>query len=290
MLLRILFFILLYFTFSCALELKKEYIISSQDFNLSHVDPSISQDIRLYRFDDNRYQKSFNTKTLITKLQNHGISIDNSHSGVIYVKRRHSLNLSSLKEKIKAYYLRHYDTMKIHDITIKSNSFIAELPNDFSLSFKKSAYLYARSSLQLQSKNAKKRLFLNYEIKASIKVFKASHNINRGKILSQTDFSYAYEVFKRFTSIPVQHALQGRQRLKKRLVSGKILYHKDLEALPDVLKNKTVNVRLISGSVHLEFQAISMEDGHVGDEIMIKKRDGTRLKAKVVSPNLVEIQ
>ena len=280
--------ILVSYTFS--LELKSEYRVHDLDFNASSIDPSIKEDFIIFHFEKSRHQKSYTSSKLIKILNEKGISVIDKSKGIVHLKRHSDLDYTPLKQEIKDYYLSFYPDMHIQDIIIKSGSFIQRLPQEYKLIFKKSAYLYPRSSLQVLSSQDNKRHFLSYELKATIKLFKASHNINRGKILSQTDLIYKEEVFTRLKALPLQSVLKGRHRLKKRLIGGKVIYLSDIEKLPAVIKNKSVNVRLISGNVQLEFQAISMEDGYIGDEVFIKKRDGNRLKAKVISTNLVEIQ
>jgi len=288
--LKLLFLLIFSSSFLFSLGLKEHYKINGLDFNASHIDPSISKDFIIYHFEENRHKKSFTSSKLLKKLQIKGMELSDESKGIVHVQRNSNLDYAPITKEIKAYYLSHYPKMSIKEVKYLKSSFIEDLGLDYTLSFKNKAFLYQRSSLQIFSNKTGKRHFLSYEIKASLKVFKARHNINRGKILTPLDLRTTIEIFKRFKGMPVQNSLKRRQRLKKRLIEGKILYLHDIEKLPDVLKNKEVNVRYISGNVRLEFVAISLEDGHIGEEINIKKRDGQRLKAKVISPNLVEIQ
>jgi len=273
-----------------ALGLKDTYTISHLDFNASHIDPSIQNDFIIYRFEKNQHKKSFTSSRLLLSLQGSGLLLEDNTKGIVHVNRSSSLDLGPLKEKIKAYYHGFYPKMRIKEISFKQNSFVENSLDEYELGFKKNAYLYNHSSLRLTSKKKKKRHFLSYELKAYIKVFKASHNIKRGKILTPNDLNHQEELFKRFTSLPLQGHLKEKMRLKKRLLKGKTLYLNDMQILPSVLKGKRVNVRFISGQVRLEFQAICLEDGQIGDEVNIKRKDGKRLKAKVINTNLVEIQ
>lgn len=288
--LKLFFLFILSSSFLFSLDLKEEYKVDGFDFKASDIDASIDNDFIIYHFEKNRHHKSFTSSKLLKKLQDAGIILDDATKGIVHVQRNSKLDYAPITQKIKSYYHRYYPKMQIKEVKYLQNSFIHDLGKDYILSFKKTAYLYQRSSLQILSNKTGKRHFITYEIKASLKVFKARHNINRGKILTSLDLSINIEDFKRFKGMPVQNALKGRLRLKKRLIEGKVLYLQDIEKLPDVLKNKEVNVRYISGNVHLEFIAISLEDGHIGEEINIKKRDGQRLKAKVLGPNFVEIQ
>lgn len=290
MFLRVFFLIYCLCLHLNALELKSEYILYGLDFNASTIDSSITEDFKLYQFEKNRFHKSLTSSKLIQTLQKHGLEVNDKSKGIVHLTRHSKLDYTPLEDAIKQYYLHYFPKMHIQEIIFKQGSYIQALPDDYELIFKKSAYLYSRSNLQIISKKQKIRHFLSYEIKARLKLFKASHNINRGKILSQIDLSYEEVAFERLKGLPLQKVLTNRYRPKKRLASGKIIYLKDIEKLPLVVKNKRVNVRLVSGNVRLEFQAMSLQDGHIGDEISIKKHDGKRLKAKVIGTNLVEIQ
>ena len=271
-------------------ELKDNYTISGLEFNASTVSPSIKKDFILYKFEKNQHQKTFTASKLILKFQEKGLILEDRSKGIIHLKRKSNIDLNDLSVKIEHYYKTFFPKMRISGVEFKQGSYIDALSDGIELKFKKKAYLYNRSSLQIISKKDNKRHFINYELHAFIKVFKASHNIKRGKILTPLDLKYQEVPFTRLKGLPVQDLSILNLRIKKRLVEGKVLYQHDIEKLPDVIKDKSVNVRLISGKVHLEFQAISLQDGHIGDEINIKKKDGKRLKAKVISPYLVEIQ
>lgn len=273
-----------------ALDLKNNYTISHLDFNASHIDPYIQNDFIIYRFEKNQHIKAFTSSKLLQNLQDSGLLLEDKSRGIVHINRSSSLDYEPIREKIRAFYRGYYPEIKIKEISFKQNSFIERALGGYELDFKKNAYLYHQSTLQLTSKRNKKRHFLSYELKAYINVFKASHNLNRGTILTPIDLNYKEEEFKRFTSLPVQDNLKVKMRLKKRLAKGKILYLNDMQRLPSVLKGKNVSVRFTSGQVHLEFQATCLEDGHIGDEVNIKRKDGKRLKAKVINTNLVEIQ
>lgn len=273
----------------CA-ELKADYTISSQELNASAIFPQIKDDFTIYKFAKHRYKKSFSSAVLIQTFKEHNILLEDKSQGIIHFKRASSLDFTPLEEKVKAYYLSHYPSMQISSITFKLHSFLQKLPTAYTLDFKPNAYRYKSSSLQLTSPKSKKRHFISYEIHASVKLFKASHNINRGKILKPIDLVYTNEPFERLKGSILKALDESDLRVKKRLSEGRILYEKDLEIVPSVLRNKTVYARMVSGNVHLEFQAKSLQDGQVGDIVLIQKSDKQRLKAKVIGKSLVEIE
>ncbi|MDF1882127.1 flagellar basal body P-ring formation protein FlgA [Sulfurimonas sp. MAG313] len=259
------------------------------DFNASVIDSRIQNDFVIYHFNHNQYQKAFVSKKLLKLFPFSDLDEDKSQ-GLVHVKRKSNINYAPIIQDIKDYYEHYYPTIFIQDISFTQKTFIKKLPSDYVLSFKPKAYLYAKSSLKIQSPSIKKKFFLSYKVFATIKAFKASHNINRGKILSLNDVSYEAITFTRLKALPLRSFTEQKVRLKKRLIKGKLLYLSDIENLPLVIKGESVNVRLISGQVRLEFQAIALADGHIGDEISIKKKDGKKLRAKVISFKLVEIQ
>ncbi len=216
--------------------------------------------------------------------------LSNEIPSIIHVQRKSDVKLDRLREEIRSYYYEHYPTVSIKGVSVKSNTFLSKLPDEYQLTFKPNAYLYRRSSLQLTSKDKKERYFFTYTLNATIKLFKARHNINRGKILTRLDLIYKEIEFKRLKGLPVKDFDKNQYRLKKRLPKDKTLYAHDIEELPYVLKDKPLNVRLISGKVHLEFQAVSLEDGNKGAHVLIQKTDGKKLKARVIGRNLVEIE
>ena len=271
-------------------DLKTHYTIDTLEFNASHIDPHVESDFVLYHFENNQHHKAFSTSKIFSLFHNQGLRLKSQNSGVIHVQRSSAINLEPIIKQIKSYYQSYYPDITIDKVILKSNGYIKKLPKTYSLNFKPKAYLYHRSTLQLSSGKAAQRYFFSYTLHARIKLFKARHNINRGKILAQLDIIPKEETFKRLKALPLKGLNRGQFRLKKRLAKGKILYTQDIEELPYVLKDKTVNVRLVSGKVHLEFQAVSLEDGHIGQYVSIKKTDGKKLKAKVISRNLVEIE
>ena len=273
-----------------AIALKSEYAIDTLDFNASAIDPQIDNDFLIYRFDQNRHKKTFTSSRLLQVFEDQGLQLEDTSRGIIHVQRTSDVDLEPVLHKLKAYYHSYFPDMDIKKVSLDSSSFIEELPRDYRLVFKPNAYLYNHSSFKILSEESTERFFIRYEIQAKMKLFKARHNINRGKILTPKDVLSVQTEFKRFKGLPMV-SLPGQQvRVKKRLTKGKILYQHDIEPLPAVLRDKPVNVRFISGKVHLEFQATSLDDAGIGEYVYIEKSDGKKLKAKVIHKNLVEIE
>ena len=275
-------------TFSATLE--SYYTLPTSELNASVICPEIKDDFTIYSFDKNKNRKSFSSKTLIKLFDSYDLTLIDESRGIVHFERTSDINLEPIKKDIKAYYLSYYPQMHINAILLKTNTPIMHLPETYTLTFRPNAYQHKHSSIQLTSNESNERFFLRYTIEATVKVFKASHNINRGKILSYVDLKHTSEPFKRFTGTPLASIGKSSVRLKKRLPKGKIVYERDVESPPSVLKNKTVYARFIEGNVHLEFQAVSLQDGRIGDVISIQKKDKTRLKAKVIGKNQVEIE
>lgn len=273
-----------------AIDLKPEYAMSTQDFNASTIDKNIKNDFLIFRFKKNRHKKTFNSAYLINLFNEHNILLKDKTKGLVHVKQISNVDLEPVKSAIKKYYQEHYLSMQIDSVSIKSSSFIQDLNEEYKLIFKPKAYRYSSSSLQINMLKSKKRYFINYKINAKLKLFKARSNINRGKILTRIDVLYNSEDFTRLRGTPLKPSHKAQIRLRKRIQEGKIIYERDIELLPDVLKGKHVLARMIDGNVHLEFQATSLQDANIGDKIYIKKSNGKRLRVKVTGKNQVEIE
>lgn len=272
-------------------ELKTDYTLSNQELNASIIYPQIKDDFTLYTFANHRYKKSFSSAVLIALFKEHGITLEDKSRGIVHFKRASSLDLAPIEEKIKAYYLSYYPTMQISSISFVTHSFIQKLPAEYELVFKPKAYHYRKSTLQLNVPlPSKTRHFISYNIEAKVKLFKASRNINRGKILSPIDLLHTNEPFERFSGPLLDGLTKSDLRVKKRLSEGNVVYEHDVELVPAVLKNKIVYAQMSSGNVHLEFQARSLQDAQIGEMIFIQKSDKQRLKARVVGKNLVKIE
>ncbi len=285
-----LILLLLIFTNLFSTSLKSSYTIFSNEFNASIIDNSIKNDFVIYTFKNNRHKKSFYTKDLSLIFEKNHHKLESSSIKLVHVKHVSNVDLKPIKEKIKAYYLHYYPQMRISDIKIDVSSFINTLPSEYTLEFKSNAFHYAHSSLLLKDTKHKKRYFMNYTLTAELRLLKARHNINRGKILTQIDVINSNVKFKRLKAQPFSFKQKTDIRVKKRLLAGKILYQKDFEDLPAVLKGQAVLVHLINGSVQLEFQAIALQDACIGDEIYVEKSNKKRFRVKVMGKNQVEIK
>ena len=290
MFLKFLFIFFLITTSIFATVLKQNYLIEGKDFNASMIDNTIEDDFTIFSFDENKHKRAFSSSRLISIFKKNNIVLQDRTRGLVHIKQKSSVNFNPIKEKIKQHYKQHYPDMKIISIFINSSSFIKALPYEYELVFKSNAYKYSVSSVQLKTPNTKKRLFINYKINAKIKLFKARHNINRGKILTPSDTIYKLYDFERLKGIPLKKSHTSKIRLKKRIPEGKIIYEHNIELLPDILKGNKVLVKLVNGSVSLEFQAISLQDAHKGDHIYVQKSNGKRLLVTVIGKNQVEIE
>jgi flagella basal body P-ring formation protein FlgA len=288
--LRLLLLSLLISSSVFAIALKSEYAIDALDFNASAIDPQVDNDFLIYRFDQNRHKKSFTSSRLLQIFEDQGMQIEDASGGIVHVERTSNVDLEPVVQKVKAYYHSYFPDMHIEKVFLDSSSFIEKLPRDYTLVFKSKAYLYNHSSFKLLTEGSTERFFIRYKIQAKMKLFKARHNINRGKILTPKDILSVQAEFKRLKGLPLVSLTEQQVRVKKRLAKGKILYQHDIEPLPSVLKDKPVTVRFISGKVHLEFQATSLDDAGIGEYVYIEKSDGKKLKAKVIHKNLVEIE
>jgi len=199
------------------------------------------------------------------------------------------------KELIKAFKHK-YNTIKIEKVVIKPvNSF----PNDFikykfdSISIKD--YDLRKNSgnfiVIYENDNSKKiRIFFKYKILAKISLFKAKHNIRRGKILSQNDYEKVVVKFDRIPLNFVKDLKSGVFISKNFITKDSVITNFMIKKMTLVRKKDILTSIINDGGLQIEFFSKALEDGNKGDVIKTIGKNGKIYRAKIISKGLVIIQ
>ena len=78
-------------------------------------------------------------------------------------------------------------------------------------------------------------------------------------------------------------------RSKKNLKAGEVLTENDIEKLPVINAGDKITASVVEGNVLIQTEAVSKQDGQIGDVISILTDDNRQFKAKVVDFNNVLI-
>jgi len=182
--------------------------------------------------------------------------------------------------------------MKIEKISIFPTSlynkdFIFEL-SKCSLNFSKS--MLRRNKGTFNVKCNKKSYFFKFYIDATIDVYKANHQIKKDKIIDSEVIRKETIIFKTLYSLPVYNLEEKEVMAKQNIRQDKVITLSMITPVPAVKKHETVNCFIQDGAVHIEFNAEAMQNGYIGDKIVLKREDGRTIKGVVLRKNLVEIK
>lgn len=139
----------------------------------------------------------------------------------------------------------------------------------------------------------KKRTVQSY-ISVRLKLFKkvliVNRNINRKESINKNDFMIGLKDVAGLQGEPVTEIKDLENcRSKKYLKEGNILTKNDIEKLPVINIGDRIKASLINGNVMVQTEAVSRQEGRIGDEIIIVTMANKRLKARVVDKNNVII-
>jgi flagella basal body P-ring formation protein FlgA len=210
---------------------------------------------------------------------------------VIQFKLQTPKEYPNLKKLLKQRYLQHYPTLTISNIEIKPTSTRA---NSFSyipscqLSLPQRALRKNQGSFVL--KCGKMRHFFQYRINGTIGVYKANHQIKKDRIITLKDVKPAIIPFETFYALPITQTKIGEVIARQHIPKGKVITEMMVTAIPAVFKHHPVRCFYNDGAVHIEFEGKALQNGFIGETILIKKSDGKALRGRVVDKNMVEIQ
>ncbi len=224
-------------------------------------------------------------------LEQKGHSVVLPRSGMITFQRTHTENYPKLRQHIKRAYMEHYPSIHIHTITIKPTA----------ASAKRFAYS-PHCTLKLTKSNlrrkrgtfiticGKKRHFFQYDINASITLYKANHQIKKDKIIDSKSVRRETVPFEKMNDTPLFDMTKSGLIARQNIAEGRIITEKMVLPLPDVRKNERVLCIYHDGPVTIEFEATALQNGYIGDNITLKKSNGVSMRGVVVGQKTVEIR
>lgn len=290
----ILVSLLIFFTNSFAkqVELKSYYTFESSCITLSTLGVDDSNSSCIIKLSNSRNRWEIPSFKLINALNKIGISVKRPSSSTIIFEKKTNLDLSSLKKELKKLYLQKYPTMQIKNISIfptshNTENFIFE-PSKCSINFSRAMLKRNRGTFVVKCN--KKSYFFKFYIDATIDVYKANHQIKKDKIIDSKAIRKERIIFKTIYSLPIYNLEEKEIMAKQNIAQDKIITSSMVVPVPAVKKHETVNCFIQDGAVHIEFNAEAMQNGYIGDEIVLKREDGRTIKGVVLRKNLVEIK
>ena len=278
--------------FANEIELKLLYHINSICITPSTLGLDDFNRSCLIKLPKNRKRWIIPTYKLIDTLNRLGISVKKPVPSTITFEKKVDIDLSPLKKELEKLYRREYPTINIEDISISATSQNIE---DFK--FDKSNCLLKLSNAMLRHskgtfvvKCSKKHYFFKFQIDATMQVYKANHQIKKDRIIDSNIVRKESIIFKTFYSPPLYN-LKGKEIMaKQNIPKDRVVTLSMVVPVPAVKKHEMVNCFIQDGAVRIELSAEAMQNGYIGDEIILKRADGKSLRGVVLRKNLVEIK
>lgn len=113
------------------------------------------------------------------------------------------------------------------------------------------------------------RIAVWFSVVAHAKVPVARHDLKANTIVQKKDFIWLDKNIAGLTDAPAE-ALPERFWIKNSLVANRILFQKQIEIPPVIVRGQAIKVHIYQQNVALTMDAIAETEGYLGDEIVLK--------------------
>jgi len=286
-------YILILFLLTCntllaQFELQKEYLFANDTITTSDIFPQ-AKTATLFTIMPKKMYYRIKSKDLIKKLQKHHINAT-SKASIITFKRAFSFDMKPLYARLKKYYQKHYPDIKIDSLHVRPKSYMQKLPESYTIHIPPKNFHRNEGTFYIKTAK-KKKFFFTYSLKAKLRVVISKKTIARKESITPFNTKLKVVNFKTFKSPPLSKITSATQWCANiRLKEGRILTKRDIKPTPLIKRNENVIAVVQTGSLHVELSAVAQKDGALYDIITVQKRNGEKLKARVIGAHRVEIE
>lgn|GEM_PF-4752375 len=205
-----------------------------------------------------------------------------------------SIDLSELNFEVLKLYSAEYPSIVIKNLSITpaSNTVIRE-PKLLRVDLSQNAIKQSQgmfSALFADKDNNEYKVYFRYRLLADVEVARAARDIPRDKKIDNDDIEFVLIPFERMVRKSVLKDEVSGTSAKRLIKVGSVITQSDLIKTPIVMRNSTIVANIIEGELELEFEAVAMEDGSMGQVINIKNKNGRAYKAVVTGPSKVSVK
>jgi len=209
------------------------------------------------------------------------------HSYVEFIKKS-PINTRKLEKDLLDYYLSFYPNLKVDSISIHPQSYTSYLPSYYTLKIKNRNYKKSEGDFYIVDED-KKKIFFHYKLDASLSILKANKKVHRGEVINIHNTSLKNVKFTSFKDLPLTRDELNQYEAAHNISKNRIITQRDIKKSYLVKRHAPVILQIKNGSLIVETSATAMQNGKLNDIITIEKADKSRLKARIVSKNRVEI-
>lgn len=199
---------------------------------------------------------------------------------------------SSLERRIDKYLQSKLSDYKKFEFRIKSIPGIGTNMNQIKINKEKEIKIsgrYCYVPVLIDKGNKKFNSVVSLEIKLYEEVLIARRKLIKGENLSQADFNVRLEDITKYRNnvVPKDLSLEFF-RVKRNVNPGEVLTENSIEGIPVVNRGDKVIASIVSGNVHITFDAVVKQNGKIGDKIKVSY-ENKNFKAVVTDPYNVKI-
>ncbi len=134
-------------------------------------------------------------------------------------------------------------------------------------------------------------IYLSANVDILAPVLVASHSLERGKQLIESDMQIAKRSLSRLHQGYLQQPQRAlNKRLKRNLKPGAIIRLQNLNKSDVINKGDEVTIKATSGAIAIVTSGTALSAGHIGQQINIQNRESARIiRARVVAAGRVEV-
>jgi len=286
---KILLFLLLLTLELFSITLKDTYYINSNNIKLLDIVPDAKYDVTLYENDKGRYTKRIRTKDIIQTLKKHDFTKVQSSSNYIRFIKKSPIDTSKIEEKVRQTYLKYYPNISIHSILVMPRGYVKSMSDNYVISLQKRSHLSHKGTLSIKTQENKK-IFFDYFIEADIKVYLSKESMSKGDAISTLSTIKQNIPLDKLRALPINIQQINTTQTKHHIKANFILTMRDIELLHLIKKGASVNVNLDNSNISISFLAKAVQNGKLNDIITVQKRDGKKIKVKVIGKNRVEMR
>ena len=291
MILRSLIFIIFTLPLFCEpLFFKDSYCVESNIVRLKDIFPNVKKDFIILTIPKHTKEYKIPLLKLKKLLRERGFVIDQKNKIISFSLNCINNKYPFLKKYLRDVYKNYYPSIYIKNIFLKTSSKTSFSKGDIKkIEISSSSLKREKGFLKVLLKNGK-RVYFSYEIEAFIEVLKADRNIKKGEPILSSFFSKSKEKFKFFYQKPVTKGNFLGFKAKRFIKEGEILTKNMIKKRGEIEKGDKVMAYIKENGLIVSFEAVSLDEGGVGDIIRVNKDKRKIFKGKVISKNAVEIE
>ncbi len=268
--------------------LKGEYLIKTDDINISIFLPSTVSDVRLFEISKGRYTKRIKSKELIKILNKNGLKGYSSKHSYTKFTKQSPINTSVISQELFKIYKSKYKNIKIKQIQVTPRGYLSELPKSYKVLLSPKNYLKSHGVVSIKS-DSKKQLFFDYKIDAVVDVYLARKKIKRNTELTNINCIKKSIILDKFKAMPLQELIKDRLQSKNHIKKEMVVTVRNIQELKLVKRGSSIHVTLNNKNIDISFSAQALEDAIFGDIIKVKQSNSKIIKVKVTAKGRGEV-